>query len=646
MACSTGPAGHSAVRGGISITTNGTLNIGGSALKFLPNSVDNGGEVVWSGTGDVQTSAAFNNRPGGRFTIQNDRTWSFGLGGVSSQFNNQAGATVTKSGGSGVTTFSGGPFNNLGMVTISSGVLALTADGTSAGSFNVASGARVDFPGGTHALGAGATFTGAGVVGLAGPATLTLAADVAAVNLDVAGGTLDGPGNLTVTGTLQWTAGTMRGAGTTTIPAGGVLGIDGSAAKNLQRTINNAGATTWTSNGDVLCGEGVAFNNQAGGTFAIQNDQTWSFNAAGTPPQFNNLAGSTLTKGAGSGTTFFNVPFNNNGTVHADSGVVALAGGGAGAGPFIVAPAGRVDFSAGTYTLSSGAAISGAGVARVTGTANLTLAANVTAANLELTDGTLDGAGNLTISGALNWLAGTMSGTGVTTIAPGATLSLTGNLLKNLQRTVNNTGSVTWTGAGNVLSGQGAVFNNQAGGTFTLQNNQTWSFNSGTQSQFNNQPGGTVNKIDSGTTAFSNVPFNNRGAVNVSNGVLQLAGGGESSGPFAVASGARLEFGRATHTLQSGAAFTGAGTVSVPFPGSPGARRERQCSASGFERWNDRWCWRPHGCGFARVDRWYDDRDRSNRDRSGWVVPHRRKLSEDPGASDQQRRECDLGRGR
>jgi len=556
--------------GGISITTKGKLNVGGNALKYLLNSVDNGGEVVWSGTGDVQTGGvAFNNLAGGRFTIENDQTWSFGLGGVSSQFNNQAGAMVTKSGGSGVTTFSGGPFNNLGTVTISSGILALTAGGTSAGSFNVASGARLDFPGGTHALDAGAAFTGGGVVGLTDPATLTLAADVAAVNLDVAGGTLDGPGNLTVTGTLQWTSGTLRGAGMTTIATGAALGIDGSSAKNLQRTINNAGAATWNSTGDVLCGAGVAFNNQAGGTFAIQNDQTWSFNASGTPPQFNNLAGSTLTKGAGSGTTTFsNVPLNNNGTVHAGSGVVALAGGGAGAGPFTVASAGRVDFSAGTYTLGSGAMISGAGAARVTGMAELTLAANVTAANLEVNGGTLDGAGNLTISGALNWFAGTMSGTGVATIAPGATLSLTGNLPKNLQRTINNMGSVTWSGSGSVLSGQGAVFNNQAGGTFTSQNSQTWSFNSGTQSQFNNQPGGTVNKSDSGTTAFSNVPFNNSGTVNVSNGVLQLAGGGESGGPFAVASGAHLEFGRATHTLQSGAAFTGAGTVSVPFPGT------------------------------------------------------------------------------
>ena len=549
------------------ISSHGTLTISGNTPKNLQRAIDNAGSVVWSG-GDVQAgSFPFNNQDGGQFTVQSDRTWSIGLGGNPSQFNNLAGATLTKSGGMGTTTFSGLAFNNSGTVNVNSGVLTLS-DGTSSGAFNAVSGSRIDFAAGTHTLAAGAAVAGAGSARVTGPAILSLAANVKAVNFDVAGGTLDGPGNLTVSGTLQWTSGTMRGAGTTTIAPGGKLDITGSAAKNLQRTVMNGGVTTWSGTGNVLCSAGTAFNNQSGGTFAIQNDQTWSFNAAGTPPQFNNLAGSTLTKSAGSGTTTFsNVSFNNAGTVQAGSGVVALAGG-VSSGSFSVAAAGRVDFSAGTHTLNSGATINGAGMARVTGTATLTIAGNITAANLELAAGGVDGAGNLTIGGTLRWAAGTMSGPGATTVAPGATVTITGDTPKNLLRTVNNSGHTMWTGNGNVLSGQGVAFNNQAGGTFTIQNNQNWSFSlGGAPSQFNNQ-GGTVNKSSNGTTWFSNVPFNNGGVVNVSSGVLALAGGGLSGGPFTVASGARIEFPGATYTLQSGAAFSGAGTVRLSFPGT------------------------------------------------------------------------------
>ncbi len=355
--------------GATTISSAGTFALSGNTPKNLQRTIDNAGSTLWNGGGDVQAASfPFNNQSGGRFTVQNDRTWSLGFGGVPARFNNLAGATLTKNGGAGTTTFAGVAFNNSGTVNVNSGVLALTGDGTSSGAFNAVSGSRVDLAGGTQTLTAGAAIAGAGTVRVTAPALLLLAAKVTAVNLDVTSGTLDGPGALSVTGTLQWTGGILRGAGTTTIEPGGALGIAGNADKNLQRRIDNAGVATWSGNGNVLCASGVTFNNQTGGTFAMQNNQTWSFNSGGAPAQFNNLAGSTLAKSAGSGTsTFANVPVNNSGTVYAGSGVVALAGGGTGNGAFTVAATGRLDFSAGTHTLTSGATISGAGVARVTG---------------------------------------------------------------------------------------------------------------------------------------------------------------------------------------------------------------------------------------------------------------------------------------
>src|SRR5438132_11428388 len=108
------------------------------------------------------------------------------------------------------------------------------------------------------------------------------------------------------------------------ICSGGIKGF-------AQRTINNAGAIRW-SGGDIWSGSGATINNQAGGLFDLQADQTWTYNQGGAPPVLNNAG--TVQKSAGTGTTAFESIVNNGGTLAVQSGTVNMVNGGDSHGNF------------------------------------------------------------------------------------------------------------------------------------------------------------------------------------------------------------------------------------------------------------------------------------------------------------------------
>ena len=181
---------------------------------------------------------------------------------------------------------------------------------------------------------------------------------------------------------------------------------------------------------------------------------------------------------------------------------------------------------------------------------------------LDFNGGTLTGGGDLTVNGAFNWTGGTMSGSGTTSIASGGTLTLSGGSTKTLSgRTVDNAGTATLSNTGEFDLRNGVVFTNQAGGTFDAQSDAFIDHGFGTAPTFSNN--GTFKKSGgTGTTTFEPV-FNNTGVVQVQSGTLDLTGGGTSSGSFDAASGTTLDFGGGTHTLNTGATFTGAGSSRV-----------------------------------------------------------------------------------
>jgi hypothetical protein len=217
--------------------------------------------------------------------------------------------------------------------------------------------------------------------------------------------------------------------------------------------------------------------------------------------------------------------------------------------------AGSLVVSGGSLTLSAYSAASSLTVSGGT----LTLNAPLTATSLTLSGGTLGGPGTLTLSGTSNWSGGVQSGTGITKVASGATFNLNSAATLALSgRTLNNAGTVVWTGSGSLELNDGAVWNNNSGGLFNAQNNATISASSGTGSFVN---AGTFRKSSStGTTSFgAAVTFTSSGTVDVQSGTLNLLAG-TSSGSMSLSTGTTLDF-SGGFTLTSSSSVTGTGSI-------------------------------------------------------------------------------------
>src|SRR5262249_33700268 len=149
--------------------------------------------------------------------------------------------------------------------------LELDGGGTHSGSFNIAAGGTLalDAPG-VQTFSANSSLTGAGTLAIYTDVTASGAYNMTG-ELYLANGTLTAPGNWTVP-FLHWAGGTLSGAGTTTIPAGGTLTIEGYTTKRLSgQTFNNAGSASLSGNHLTLA-NGAVFNNQPGATFTLQDD--------------------------------------------------------------------------------------------------------------------------------------------------------------------------------------------------------------------------------------------------------------------------------------------------------------------------------------------------------------------------------------
>ena len=621
--------------GTTSIAPGGTLDLLGAAKTLDGRTLNNAGTATVSGAAVTLTmanGAAFNNQASGSFEIQNDST--IANSGTASTFNNQG--TVSRTLSSGIATV-GVVFNNAGTVNIASGTLSFAGSGTNThtGPFN-ATGGTLRFNGGTHSVNAGANVTGTNVtfdlgtitiastynvsgttsvngatVGFASASTitskgtamtvtlgtlnLTSGEAIALTTLTLSGGILSGSDNVTVSGAMTWSGGTMSGSGTTTIASGGTLDLLGVVKTLDGRTLNNAGTATVSGPAVTLTmANGAIFNNQASGSFEVQNDSTIA--SLGTGSTFNNQG--TFSRTLSSGIATVGVVFNNMGTVNITSGTLSFSGSGINThtGPFN-ATGGTLRFSGGTHSVNAGANVTGTNVTfdlgtitiastySVSGTTsvngatvsftpastitskgttltvtlgNLNLASGeaIALTTLTLTTGTLSGSDNVTVTGLMTWSGGTMSGSGVTTIAAGGTLDFLGAVKTLDGRTLNNAGTATVSGPAVTLTmANGAIFNNQASGSFEVQNDSTIA-SLGTGSMFNNQ--GTFNRTLGSGTATVGVVFNNTGTVNITSGTLSFSGSGINThaGPFN-ATGGTLRFNGGTHIVNAGANLTG-----------------------------------------------------------------------------------------
>ena len=240
------------------------------------------------------------------------------------------------------------------------------------------------------------------------------------------GGTLSGSGTLTV-GTLTWNDGTLGQAlGSLTVTTSATIATASNNHLLDQFTLNNQGTMTWASGaGELHFSNAAVFSNS--GTFNIQTDAGVRYDS-GNPPTINNSG--TFRKSAGSGTTIIGVanpfPFNNNGgTLDVQTGLLQFAGAvtlnGSG-----VLTSGTVVLSSGANVISNGAVYTGVGYWRLPGSSGLSIAAGSSSMrNVELSGGTINGAGALTITGNLKWNTGTIgTGAGSVSISASATVDV------------------------------------------------------------------------------------------------------------------------------------------------------------------------------------------------------------------------------
>jgi uncharacterized repeat protein (TIGR01451 family) len=402
---------------------------------------------------------------------------------------------------------------------------------------------------------------------------VNLYGDVTVQGLVLSGGALEGSSSIIVTEVMTWTGGTMRGTGTTTIGSGAGLSLSGVSAKYLdERTLDNQGAITVTGTGNFQLQNGASVSNA--GSFDLQKDAD-IMESGGTAPTFNNTG--LFRKSGESGTSVVAVDFDNSGTVEAQSGRLWLSGGGDHTGAFTVTLGATLQFGGGDHTLAGSTTVAGAGeVAFSSGTnyisvaitnlsglltvsgGTLNLNGPATIPAVSLSGGVLQGTSTLTVTEVMTWTANTMGGSGKTVIAPGAGLNLSGADPKSLvMRTLDNRGTLSMAGTGNLDVLNGVTLSNT--GTFDLQVDQNIIFGGGSDCTFNNM--GLFRKSGEGGLSNLQIAFNNDGTVEAQSGTLQLSGGGDHSGTFAVSAGAALEFSDLAHTLDASATIAGAGDV-------------------------------------------------------------------------------------
>ncbi|MBI3465605.1 MAG: hypothetical protein HY000_21510 [Planctomycetes bacterium] len=392
--------------------------------------------------------------------------------------------------------------------------------------------------------------------------------DIAAVstirNLSL-NATLSGAGQVTVSGTFDWTRGTISGTGAFTIPAGATMNISDrnpvSVKKLDGRLLNIAQGATLNMAANIHAINGVVINNS--GTVDLQAGGQNNINVSSPPTNdlavFNNLATGRVIVEAQSG---WNVVFNNGGVVEVRSSFGIGHGqsgqGGTSTGTFLVSAGADLNLAR-AHALKPGSVVSGAGnvthigtnstvvegIYNIGGTTHLTHGGvffhspvDSVGAFLQIDGGFMDFGGNplniarvnlsgnlvsgpLTVSDTFNWTNGTISGTGAITIPTGATMNISGPSAKTLDGHSLMTGGTV--NAQSVFSlRNGAAINN--GGLFNLQSDvQLADLCGGFPTVFNN----TGQVIKSGGTGGSSIqiPFHNSGTVEVRSGTLDLAAG-------------------------------------------------------------------------------------------------------------------------
>ncbi len=298
----------------------GTLEFRGSGQ------VSNSGTLTQSGNGNMSLwfGYDFRNRSGGVVDLRNDNgialvSPNYDQGPTPIQFHNEAGATLSKTNGSGTSVIAA-PIVNAGRISASSGQLTLAG-------------------GGTHSDGANLEASGAGIIGLQGAHTVTGTVATSGGG-SIFLGEWDKPGSMTIAGggTLVNNGRFFQG-GTINIESGGKLDqgqsggfyafsnlnvaaggkVETSGLIQLEGALVNSGDVTVKGGGAIMGITGAGSYSQQAGTTVVESSgyfglQDGTYLQTGGATNINgSLAADTVQfeggELSGSGTIFGNVAF-------------------------------------------------------------------------------------------------------------------------------------------------------------------------------------------------------------------------------------------------------------------------------------------------------------------------------------------------
>ncbi len=325
--------------------------------------------------------------------------------------------------------------------------------------------------------------------------------------LDLGGAGINVQSDLFIAGLMRWSAGKLRGEGTLQVERTGTINVEGSADKLLSiNNVRNFGTLNWRGSGDIIAGNGTIFLNY--GVFSILNNAALRWDGVGDIPSVFNY--NVFSKSQSNGVTLFGgVQLWNQERAFLRSGILRLRGGGTSYGTFDIVTGSRLEFTSAYFFAKDASSFSGGGNAvLIDGTFTIdTSGKPVVVSNFQLQNGVLFGA---SVQSTLNaedfdWTGGGMRGKGTTNVT--SNLNMAGTNIKTLSgRSLNNQGTGNWSGSGDVVGSDGAVFSNN--GTLNTGDEQDFTYDSGDPNSFNN--GGTLNIGDAEEAAAPNLQNNSK----------------------------------------------------------------------------------------------------------------------------------------
>lgn len=408
-----------------------------------------------------------------------------------------------------------------------------------------------------------ASLTGNEPVRVTGGTLSTATGRLASLRLD--GGALYVTGQeLLVDGALDVRGGTLHGSGRIAVAPEAIFNISG-APSLAGITLDVRGVGSWTSAvagdpsmraGAVLLVSGKMDFAANDGTTVRDSSCCWD-----SQPRIRVAPGGLATRST-EGTMHFNVPFEVDGAAAPASGglrtTAGLVGGSSGAfggdGVFTVA-------GGGAGTIEPGASVAGR-LQFAGGTTTLAAETTLTSTSggiLEISGGSLKGAGALDLAGTLKLSGGELAGSGAASVSK---LEISGSSYLH-ERTVTLTGTGDWTGDGSLLTmtGTAAIV---VQGTLDMRPTGSSYINGSRYGYWVNspvvriEPGGTVTRSVPGLV-YSDIPFEVDGALSPADGEIRMSGGlfGTSTGDFGGAGLANIAGGSGSGVIGDGARVVG-----------------------------------------------------------------------------------------